>query len=69
MEACYSILFFDSRSRSGLVETERCAPDRAHAQHEHEKVPAAYLAACVQIHLGRRLERRPPNEIQAFLRE
>src|ERR1700722_7648476 len=27
------------------------------------------LAAGVQIHFGRRLERRPPNEIQAFLRE
>ena len=25
-----------------------------------------YLAACVQIDLGRRLKRRPPNEIQAF---
>jgi hypothetical protein len=68
MEAFYSILCSIvmrarvlKRSDAPLIERMRDASTKKRLR--------LCLASRVQIDLGRRLKRRPPNEIQAFLRE
>jgi hypothetical protein len=68
MEAIYSILCSIVRRARVLKGSD--APDQGRMRDARTKrCLRLYLAACVQIDLGRRLKRRPPNEIQAFLRE